>query len=93
MRLTLIKGNSDVELKQFTVGTFMTEKNQIMEELKNKIKEMKEYNFLHSICDEIFEEYFKGSAKAVSELLQGKIKPLKNDFDDAHTNLLKKMGL
>jgi len=41
----------------------------------------------------VFEEYDRRSSKAVSELLQGKIKTLKYKFDDAHTKLLKKMGL
>ena len=71
----------------------MTDKEKIIEELGKNIKDVKEQKLLHSICDEIFEEYDKGSVKAVSELLQRKINPLKNKFDDAHTRLLKKMGL
>jgi len=71
----------------------MTNKEKIIEELGKNIKDIEEQKLLHSICDEIFEEYDKGSSKAVSELLQGKINPLKNKFDDAHTRLLKKMGL
>lgn len=71
----------------------MTDKEKIIEELGKNIKDVKEQKLFHSICDEIFKEYDKGSAKAVSELLQGKINPLKNKFDDAHTKFLKKMGL
>ena len=69
----------------------MTDKEQIIEELEKNIKEVEKQKFLCSICDEIFVD--KGSAKAVSELLQRKINPLKNKFDDAYTSLLKKMGL
>jgi len=71
----------------------MTEKEQIIEKLEMDIKDVEKQKFLRNICDEIFEEYDKESAKAVSELLQGKINPLKNKFDDAHNRLLKKMGL
>lgn len=71
----------------------MTEKEQIIDKLEMNIKDVKKQNFLRKICDEIFEEYDKGSVKAVSELLQGKLDPLKNKFDDAHSRLLKKMGL
>lgn len=71
----------------------MTNKEKIIEELGKNIKDVEEQKLLRSICDEIFEEYDKGSLKAVSELLQGKINPLKNKFDDSHTRLLKKMGL
>lgn len=71
----------------------MTNKEKIIEELGKDIKDVEEQKLLRSICDEIFEEYDKGSLKAVSELLQGKINPLKNKFDDSHTRLLKKMGL
>jgi len=70
----------------------MTDKEQIVEELKKKIKD-KDVEELSSICDEIFEEYDKGSVNAVSELLRRKINPLKNKFDDAYTMLLRKMGL
>ncbi|MBU1182671.1 MAG: hypothetical protein KKF00_11000 [Proteobacteria bacterium] len=71
----------------------MTDKEQIIEELEKSIAEVEKQKILRSICDEIFEEYDKGSAKAVSELLKRKINTLKNKFDDAHTILLKKMGL
>ena len=71
----------------------MSNKEKIIEELGKNIKDVKEQKLLHSICDEIFDEYDKGSVKAVSELIQRKINPLKNKFDDAHTMLLKKMGL
>ncbi len=71
----------------------MTNKEKIIEELGKNIKDIEEQKLLYSICDEIFEQYDQGSSKAVSELLQGKINPLKNRFDDAHTRLLKKMGL
>lgn len=71
----------------------MTDKEQIIEELEKNIKEVEKQKFLRRICDEIFEEYDKGSAKAVSELLQREINPLINKFDDAYTSLLKKMGL
>jgi hypothetical protein len=71
----------------------MTNKEKIIEELGKDIKDVEEQKLLRSICDEIFEEYDKGSLKGVSELLQGKINPLKNKFDDSHTRLLKKMGL
>ena len=71
----------------------MTDKEKIIEELGKNIKDVKEQKLLHSICDEIFEEYDKESVKAVSELLQRKINTLKNKFDSAHTGLLKKMGL
>lgn len=71
----------------------MTDKEQIIEELEKNFKEIEEQRLLRSICDEIFEKYDRGSLKAVSELLQGKIQPLKNKFNDAHTKLLKKMGL
>lgn len=71
----------------------MTDKEKIIEELGKNIKDVKEQKLLHSICDEIFDEYDKGSVKAVSELIQRKINPLKNKFDDAHKKLLNKMGL
>jgi len=71
----------------------MIDKEKIIEELGKNIKDVKEQKLLHSICDEIFDEYDKGSVKAVSELIQRKINPLKNKFDDAHNRLLKKMGL
>lgn len=71
----------------------MTDKERVIEVLDNNITEKEEQKFLRSICNEVFKEYDKGSAKAVSELLQGKINPLKNKFDDAHTKFLKKMGL
>ena len=71
----------------------MTDKEKIIEEFGKNIKDVKEQKLLHSICDEIFDEYDKGSVKAISELIQGKINPLKNRFDDAQTMLLKKMGL
>ncbi|MBW2038055.1 MAG: hypothetical protein JRI46_00420 [Deltaproteobacteria bacterium] len=73
----------------------MIEKEQIIEELEKKIKDrdVEEQKLLRSICDEIFEEYNKGSAKAASLFLQGKISPLKTKFDDAHNMLLKKMGI
>ncbi len=71
----------------------MSNKEKIIEELGKNIKDIEEQKSLYSICDEIFEEYDKGSSKAVSQLLQGKINALKNRFDDAHTRLLKKMGL
>jgi len=56
----------------------MTNKEKIIEELGKDIKDIEEQKLLRSICDEIFEEYDKGSLKAVSELLQGKINPLKS---------------
>ncbi len=71
----------------------MTDKEKIIEELGKNIKDVKEQKLLHSICDEIFDEYDKGSVKAVSELIQRKIDPLKSKFDDAHKKLLNKMGL
>lgn len=73
----------------------MTHKEQILEKLEKNIKDRdaEEQKLLHSICNEIFEEYDRGSAKAVSLLLQGKITALKNKFDNAHTRFLKKMGL
>ncbi len=71
----------------------MSNKEKIIEELGKNMKDIEEQKLLHSICDEIFEEYDKGSSKGVSGLLQGKINLLKNKFNDAHTRLLKKMGL
>lgn len=74
-------------------GYFMTDKEQIMGELEKNITGAEERERLRSICDAIFAAYDKGSATAVSEFFQGKANPLKNNFDDAHTRLLKKMGL
>lgn len=71
----------------------MTDKEKIIEELGKNIKDVKEQKLFISICDEIFEEYDRGSVKSVSELLQRKINPIKNKFDDAYDRLLKKMGL
>jgi len=71
----------------------MADKEKIIEELGKNIKDVEEQKLLHSICDEIFKEYDKGSAKAVSELLQRKINPPKNKFDGAHARLIKKIGL
>lgn len=59
----------------------MTDKEQIIKELGKNIKDVEEQKFLFSICDEIFEEYDRRSSKAVSELLQGKIKTLKYKFE------------
>ena len=72
----------------------MTDKEQIKEELEKNIKDRdtEEQKLLLSLCDEIFEEYRKESAKAVSSFLQSKINPLKSKFDHAHDKLLKKMG-
>jgi hypothetical protein len=71
----------------------MTDKEKVMKELEKNINNLEEQKLLHGICDEIFEEYDKGSVKAVSALLQGKINLLKSKFDDTHNGLLKKMGL
>ena len=37
----------------------MTNKEKIIEELGKNIKDIEEQKLLHSICDEIFEEYDK----------------------------------
>lgn len=71
----------------------MTDKEQIIEELKQNITGVQEQKRLRSIWDAIFTAYDEGSAEDVSEFLQGKINPIKNDFDSAHTTLLDKMGL
>ncbi len=69
----------------------MTNQEQIIEELEKNIKDKdpEEQNFLISICNEILS---KESPRPVSLLLQGKVNLLKSKFDDAHNNLLKKMG-
>lgn len=73
----------------------MTDKEQIIEKLEKNIgdRDPKEQQLLQSICAEIFEEYKRESVKGISLLLQGKINPLKSEFDSAHNSLLKKMGL
>lgn len=71
----------------------MSDKEQIIEELKKNVKDDKEWGYLISICDEIFKKYYDGSTKAVSEFLQEKVNSLKEEFDDAYGNLLRKMGL
>lgn len=70
----------------------MTNQEQIIEELEKNIKdrEPEEQKMLRSICDEILS---KENPKTVSLLLQEKINLLKSKFDDAHSNLLMKMGL
>ena len=70
----------------------MINQDQIIEELKKSIKDrnMEEQKFSISICNEILS---KESPKAVSLFLQEKVNLLKSKFDDAHSNLLKKMGL
>ncbi|MBA7601866.1 hypothetical protein ES703_08950 [subsurface metagenome] len=70
----------------------MTNQEQIIEELEKNIKDKdpEEQKFLISICNEILS---KESPRPVSLLLQEKVNLLKSKFDDAHSNLLKKMGL
>lgn len=70
----------------------MTNQEQIIEELEKNIKDKdpEEQKFFISICNEILS---KESPRPVSLLLQEKVNLLKSKFDDAHSNLLKKMGL
>lgn len=74
-------------------GYFMTDKEQIIADLGKSSIAVEEQKRLCSICDAIFAAYDEGSRKAVSDFLQGKINPIKDKFDEAHTKLLKKMGL
>ncbi len=71
----------------------MTDREQIIGELEKNITGVDEQNRLLSICDAIFAAYDEGTKQAVSDFLQGKLNPIKDKFDDAHTKLLKKMGL
>ena len=71
----------------------MTDREQIIRELEKNITGVEEQKRLCSICDAIFAAYDEGSKQAVSDFLQGKLNPIKDKFDDAHTKLLKKMGL
>jgi len=71
----------------------MDDKEQIIAELEKNIKDVEEQSLLHSMLDELFEKYSEGSAKAVTEVLQAKIKPLKSKFDDAYARLLKENRL
>jgi len=70
----------------------MTNQEQIIEELEKNIKDIdsEEQKMLRSICHEILSNE---NPKTVSLLLQEKINLLKSKFDDAHSNLLMKMGL
>jgi len=70
----------------------MTDREQIIGELEKNITG-EERNRLRSICDAIFAAYDEGSKQSVSDFLQRKLNPIKDKFDDAHTKLLKKMGL
>lgn len=70
----------------------MDDKEQIIAELEKNTKEVEEQSLLYSMLDEFFEKHSEGP-KAVSEILQRNINPLKSKFDDAYSRLLKKMGI
>lgn len=72
----------------------MSEKEQIIEELKKKIedKDEEEQKLLLNLCMEILDEYDKESVKGVSNLLQNKLVPFKKRFNAAYDRLSEKMG-
>lgn len=74
----------------------MSDKDQVMAKLEQYIRDMEpeEQELARTICTEVFKEASETSAKSgVCELLTGKLNPLKDDFDAAHSRLLNRMGL